>query len=148
MTFYIPHFLQEEKQTAGRKKATDLLEARSSCDVCLLTRCGPELRRYTEKPGGIGGRLFSLVMFFSLLGPSTVARCARLSSSKVGIRNVSQLPLEILLHIVTNSNSQTLSFSWLPVCLWINSIAFRYRSSGFKKRCEVWFVYPIPCVPM
>lgn len=58
---------------------------------------------------------------------------------------MSQLFLGILLHIVTNSNSQTLSFSWLLFQLPMdNSIAFRYRSSGFKKRCEVWFVYPIP----
>lgn len=81
--------------------------------MCLLTRCGPELRRYTEKSEGLKDVFFSLVMFFRHLIPVLWLAVRDYRSSKVGIRNVSQLPLEILLHIVTNSNSQTLSFSWL-----------------------------------
>lgn len=79
--------------------------------MCLLTRCGPELRRYTEKPGGGWRTSCSFVMFFFRHWIPVLWLAVRdYRSNKVVIRNVSQLPLGILLHIVTNSNVTYLTY--------------------------------------
>lgn len=78
LDFPISPFLQEEKQTAGEKEATDLLGARSSCDMASNSLWSRIATIYRDARGGWRTSC-SLVMFFSSLGPSTVARCARLS---------------------------------------------------------------------
>lgn len=78
-----PNFalLTRGEANSGGKKP-HIYSEREAAATWLLTRCGPELRRYTEKPGGVEDVLFFSDVFFVTWSQDCGSLCETIEAVK------------------------------------------------------------------